>query len=221
MDDRDRLSNVLTILMKKLLVLIITGVIVSCLFMGFKYFNKTTYTLAPSDDILIGKTLKLTDYRDSYDVLQYNKYLKSPSFLGSFIEETEEKFDYNKLAPGWNKKTNLQKVSWIDKHIIVSYYGAGRIEIQLSIKQSEPMDLNYVSSHGEHFLDSFIYFADKKDALGPYTVITSVDLIPEKNITSNNKVVIKYGMIGFVLGVVGMTTIILVCSMRKGNDGKH
>lgn len=221
MDDRDRLSNVLTILMKKLLVLIITGVIVSCLFMGFKYFNKTTYTLAPSDDILIGKTLKLTDYRDSYDVLQYNKYLKSPSFLGSFIEETEEKFDYNKLAPGWNKKTNLQKVSWIDKHIIVSYYGAGRIEIQLSIKQSEPMDLNYVSSHGEHFLDSFIYFADKKDALGPYTVITSVDLIPEKNITSNNKVVIKYGIIGFVLGVVGMTTIILVCSMRKGNDGKH
>lgn len=221
MDDRDRLSNVLMILMKKLLVLIITGVIVSCLFVGFKYFNKTTYTLAPSDDILIGKTLKLTNYRDSYDVLHYDKYLKSPSFLGSFIEETEEKFDYNKLVPGWNKKTNLQKVSWIDKHIIVSYYGAGRIEIQLSIKQSEPMDLNYVSSHGEHFLNSFIYFADKKDAFGPYTVITSVDLIPEKNITSNNKVVIKYGIIGFVLGVVGMTTIILVCSMHKGNDGKH
>lgn len=221
MNDRDRLSNVLTILMKKLLVLIITGVIVSCLFMGFKYFNKTTYTLAPSDDILIGKTLKLTNYRDSYDVLRYNKYLKSPSFLGSFIEETEEKFDYNKLVPGWNQKTNLQKVSWIDKHIIVSYYGAGRIEIQLSIKQSEPMDLNYVSSHGEHFLNSFIYFADKKDAFGPYIVITSVDLIPEKNITSNNKVFIKYGIIGFVLGVVGMTTIILVCSMYKGNDGKH
>ena len=143
---KEKSTNVLTILWKKLPVLVITGIIVSCLFMGFKYFNKTTYTLAPSDDILIGKTLRLTNYTDSYDALQYNKYLKSPSFLGSFIEETEEKFDYSKLAPGWGTKTNLQKISWVDKHIIVSYYGAGRIEIQLSIKQNDPMDLEYVTS---------------------------------------------------------------------------
>ncbi len=221
MADRDRIFNVLSILRKRWSLLVVAGIIFSCLFMGVKYFNKNTYVLAPSDDTLIGKTLRLNDYKDSYDTLHYDRYLKSSSFLGRFIEETEEKYDYNKLAPGWNQKTNLQKISWIDKHIIVSYYGAGRIEIQLSIKQSEPIDLNYVSSHGEHFLDYFIYFADKKDALGSYTVITSVDLIPEKNVTSNNKVVLKYGIIGFVLGVVGMTTIILVCNMRKGNDGKH
>lgn len=52
MDDKEKSTNVLTILWKKLPVLVITGIIVSCLFMGFKYFNKTTYTLAPSDDIL-------------------------------------------------------------------------------------------------------------------------------------------------------------------------
>lgn len=221
MDDKEKSTNVLTILWKKLPVLVITGIIVSCLFMGFKYFNKTTYTLAPSDDILIGKTLRLTNYTDPYDALQYNKYLKSPSFLGSFIEETEEKFDYSKLAPGWGTKTNLQKISWVDKHIIVSYYGAGRIEIQLSIKQNDPMDLEYVTSQGEHYLDTFIDYANRKDSFGAYRIIASIDLIPEKNVISNNKVIIKYGIIGFILGVVGMTTIILICGMRKGNDGKY
>lgn len=221
MEDSKALYQVIDILRKRFSLILIIGIIVSCLFMGVKYFSKSSYTLAPSDDILIGKTLRIDDYKDRYDELHYDRYLQSPSFLKSFVDATKDRYNYNKIAPGWNKKTISQKIEWLNKHIIVSYYGAGRMEIQLSIKRSDPVDLAYIEENGSQYIDSFIDFANLSDPFGDYTVVSSIDYIPQEQVISSNKVIIKYGAIGFVLGVVGMATVILVWNMGKCYHGKH
>lgn len=220
MDDRN-LINCLQIVKRKILIIILGSFIVAIGFMGLKYATRNSYITMPTGDIMIAKTLKLEDYKDRKDILKYDDYLRSPAFLSGYIEDTKEQYEYDKLVPGWSTKTNWAKLDWLSKHLVVSYYGAGRMEIRLHIKQSEPMNLEYVEENGARYLDSFIAFINSKDPLGEYEVINDVLLVPEGKVVSENKVVLKYGIIGFFLGGVGIITILLVWNMYRENYGKN
>lgn len=108
----------------------------------------------------------------------------------------------------------------MNKHLIVKYFGAGRVEISLDIKKSDAMDLQYLKDHGKDYVDSFVNFLNSKDSLGEYQVVDTIESIPD-NLTINNKnVVVKYGIIGFVLGIAFMMTVMLIYGMRKNYNGK-
>ncbi|MCI7478147.1 MAG: hypothetical protein MSA77_07940 [Selenomonadales bacterium] len=221
MSDYNVMDQILRILRKKWIPIIIIGMLFSFVFMGFKYSTKDSYTLAPNGDVLISDVIRIDDYIDRYDILRYDKYLNSSVFLYSFYENTKDSYDYNKLSPGWDSKTNSQKQEWMTTHIKTEYYGAGRIAVSLDLKKSDPMDLEYVKEHGADYIKSLIAFADSKDSFGKYEVVNSVVSIPESLTTSNKKVVLRYGIIGFILGAVVMTTIVIIWYMRKGYDGKY
>lgn len=212
---------IINLIKRKYIILILSGIFFSLLFMGFKYVTGSSYTIAPKGDVEIAKTIKLENYSDRYDILRYDKYLSSSAFLHSFYESSKENYDYDKLSPGWSNKTQSEKMQWLNKHIIVTYFGAGRMEAKLSIKRSEPINLQYIKENGEKFLDDFINFANDKDPFGQYEIVNSEISIPEGLVVSSKKVILKYGIIGFVLGIVFMLTIILVWNMYKGNYGRN
>ena len=146
---------IIEILRKKWMLIITIGILFSFIFMGLKYMAKDSYTLAPSDDVLISEIIKIDNYSDRYDGLKYDRYLNSPAFLYSFYESTKNIFEYDKLSPGWNNKTDSQKIKWMATHIQTEYYGAGRIAVTLNLKKSDPMNLGYVKKYGEAYIKSW------------------------------------------------------------------
>lgn len=220
MSDHSAISYVVNIIKRKWIIIILTGVLFSVLFMGFKYSTKDSYTLAPNGDVYIAEVIKINNYPDQNDTLKYDKYFASTTYLYSFYKSSKDTYDYEKLSPGWKNKTDSQKLEWMNKHLIVKYFGAGRVEISLDIKKSDAMDLAYLNNHGKEYVDSFVSFLNSKDTLGEYQVVDTIESIPE-NLTINNKnVIVKYGIIGFVLGIAFMTTVMLIYGMRKNYNGK-
>lgn len=208
-----------SIMRKRTFSIIVSGVIFALAFMAFQYITLSSYTIAPTGDIVIAKTLKVDDYQDRHDVLQYGKLFTSTGFLYSFYGLSKNNFDYNKLAPGWNYKSDNQKLEWLQKHITVTYFGAGRMEFMLNIQKSEPMDLEYLRANGDNYLTNFIEFANNKDSVGNYEIINSVVSIPNKLVTNRKMVILKYGIIGFIFGTVGISAIILALNMHKRKYG--
>lgn len=221
MSDINVNSKIIYLLKRKWIYILLSGILFAVLFMGFKYYTKDSYTIAPNGDVLITQTIKIDNYKDKNDALKYDKYFTSNTYLYGFYENTKEKYDYNMIAPGWTNKTESQQMEWMKKHILVNYYGAGRIEISLDIKRSEAMNLDYLKDNGKNYVADFIDYLNTKDSLGEYQIINSVVSIPNSLSVSSRGVVIKYGIIGFVLGAITMITMIITWNLRKENNGKH
>lgn len=220
MSDYNAASYVIKIVKRKWIVIILTGILLSFLFMGAKYVTKDSYTLAPDGDVYIAEIIKINDYPDQNDILKYDKYFTSTTYLYSFYEASKDTYDYEKLCPGWTVKTDSQKMEWMNKHIIVKYFGAGRVEISLDIKKADPMDLQYLKDYGKLYVNSFVNFLNDKDSFGEYQIVDMIESVPENLVINNKTVIVKYGIIGFILGTAFMTTVMLICGMRKNDNGE-
>lgn len=214
-------NSVLAVIRKRWILIVIVGFLSACLFMGYKYLMRDTYTVAYDGDVRIEKTIKIESYEDRHDILRYDAYYKSRAFLCSFLDVTEERYEYEKFARGWNQKGLQQKVNWLSAHLGVNYFGAGRVGFALVFKGTEPVDLVYVEEHGMAYLQDFLSFVDQKDSLGDYIVLDEAAEFPKETVIEQSGVFLKYGGIGFVLGVVGMTTVLLVWNLRKGCYGDN
>lgn len=214
--------HIFNIMKSKVLILMVSGIISGIVFMTFNYYtHATSYTIAPKGDVVIIKSLKINNYQDSFDGLQYDKLFMSTGFLYNFYESSKTNFNYNKLAPGWNNQTDMQRIDWMRRHIKVSYFGAGRMEFLLRMQKSEPMDLTYLQANGDRFITALIEFADNKEHFGNYEILSTTYSIPDSLVVNNDGVVIKYGIIGFVLGIFLMMTIIWVLDLHKRTYGKY
>ncbi len=214
-------DSALGVIRKRWVLIVMTGFWVACLFMGYKYMMRDSYTLAYDGNVWIGETIKIEYYEDRHDVLRYDAYYKSGAFLYSFLDETEGRYQYERFARGWAKKSRQQKVKWLGEHLRVNYFGAGRLEFTLTFKGTEPVDVAYVEECGVAYLQAFLSFANQKDSLGAYTVLGMATAFPKETLIEPSGMLLKYGGIGFMLGIVGVTTVFLVWNLRKGSYGDN
>lgn len=214
-------NNSVQVIRKRWISIMAAGLLTACLFMGYKYLMRDTYTVAYDGDVWIGKTIKIESYEDRHDILRYDAHYKSGAFLYSFLEATETRYRYEKFAREWNRKSQQEKVKWLSQHLWVNYFGAGRVEFVFAFKGREPMDVAYIEEYGTAYLQDFLSFADQKDSLGDYIVLGEATAFPKETLIEPSGVLLKYGGIGFVLGIVGMTTVLLVWNLRKGCHGDN
>ena len=207
----------LALLKKKWIVLLAAGILCAGIFVGYKYMMRSTYTLAYDGDVMIGKTLIIDDFTDRRDALRFDNYYRADSFLYPFLEATKNTYDYGKFDRGWEGESKGKQVEWLRNHIKIKYFGAGRMEVFFTIGAKEAMDLEYVEENGTRFLQDYLNFVMSKDSLGAYEVKNEVVSLPKETLISSRGVLVKYGVIGFVLGVVGAATVILVLNLRKGS----
>lgn len=213
MSDYDVLIAARNVIKRWWLMIIVFSICVAIGFCGYKEIEGNY--VVQSDDILIGRQIQLSDYIDRQDRLQFDKLDTSGTLLYDFYKTSETQFDYEKMLPGWENKSNLEKIKWLKKHLVVHDYGAGNIEFRFDLLKSDAKDLNYVKANGEKYLDSYIAFLQEKKIIGDYAVKNQMTVFPESEIINKKGILIKYGIVGFILGAVLTFTILFIKELRK------
>lgn len=213
MDDYTMLEKGKTIVKKYMLKILLSGIFFATLFCGYKEY-KGNYVIQ-SGDILIGRQIQLQNYTDRLDHIHYDQLNSSGTILYDFYIESQSKFDYDKLAPGWNNKSDFQKIEWLKKHIRVKDYGAGNLEVRFDFMKSEPKNLRYIQVNGGNYIDAYLKFLKGKKVLQEYSVKSEMNVFPKSEIINKKGVLLKYGIIGFTLGSILFFTILYVKELLK------
>ena len=132
---------------------------------------------------------------------------------------SKNKIDYNKLVIGWEIKSDLQKEDWLQKHFKVFYFGNGKLEIQLRIMHSEPKDIKYIKENGNYILDNLTDYINKLDSNNSFIIEQSFVSMPQELTIPRNRILLKYGIIGFFLGEFLTLVLIILNGVRK-NHGR-
>ena len=193
--------------------IVLVGIAFACLFMIGR--NLEGNFVIQSGDIIVTKILTNENKKDKMDYLKYNEYITATTNIMNFYKQTEKQIDYEKLSPGWGRKSDFQKDEWLRKHFKVFYFGNGKLEIQFKIMQSEPKNLNYIKERGGYILDSWINYINHLDAENHFKIERSFISMPQEVTVSKNRILFKYGLIGFFMGEILALLFIALNGVRK------
>lgn len=193
--------------------ILLIGILFAIVFCGYKEY-KGNYVIQ-SGDILIGRQVQLINYVDRQDHIKFDQLNSSGTILYEFYKHNQNEFDYDKMIPGWNTKSDYQKIEWLKKHIIVKDYGAGNLEFRFDFMKSEPKNLTYLKINGGKYLDSYLGFLKEKNLIQAFVVKEQMDVFPHSEVTNKRNVLLKYGIIGFILGSILSATILFVREIYK------
>lgn len=172
-----------------------------------------------SGDVVITRIISCKNKNDNFDYLNYDKYIMSTTNIMNFYKYSKNKIDYNKLLIGWEIKSDLQKEDWLRKHFKVFYFGNGKLEIQLRIMHSEPKDIKYIKENGNYILDNLTDYINKLDSNNSFIIEQSFVSMPQELTIPRNRILLKYGIIGFFLGEFLTLVLIILNGVRK-NHGR-
>ena len=213
MTDYDVMMVAKTTIKKRWLRIIVSGIIFATIFCCYKEY-KGDYIIQ-SDDILIGKQIQLVDYPDRQDRIKLDELTRTRTVLYDFYLESKDQFNYVQMIPGWDNKSDYQKIDWLQKHIKVNDYGAGNLEIRFDILKREVKDLAYLKENGEKYINSYVEFLKRENIISTYKINAEMAVFSTTKIINKKDILVKYGLIGFILGSVFMFTIYLIKELRR------
>lgn len=211
-NDNDVMTVMRNTIKKRWLIIFIMGIIFAVGFCGYKEFRGNY--VVQSGDILIGRQVQLIGYPDRQDSIKFKDLNTSGTILYDFYMESKDQFDYEKMIPGWSGKSDYQKVEWLKKHIKLSDYGGGNLELRFDLMRTDPKNLNYLKENGERYTDSYLEFLKTKNIIGEYKINGQMAVFPTCENIDKKGVLVKYGIIGFILGSIFMFTILLIKELR-------
>lgn len=150
--------------------------------------------------------------------LDYGTFLKSYSEIDLFLKQSENRFDYKKINSDWDKLTEIQKVEWLQKHI-----HSGVIQFIFILSADDAKDYEYIKLYGTKYLDEYISFAESRiNQITPqsqFKEVSTYTLEPKLLANDKNIIIIKYGIIGAVLGTIIGVVIVFLISIRNEKNG--
>lgn len=149
----------------------------------------------------------------------YSTFFNSYSEVNEFLQKTEGKFDYSQFNANWKNYTQIEKIEWIQKHIIINNIYDGIIQCIFTLAPDDPKNITYTKEYGEQYLNDYITFVEGRlSTILPTSSFTELDhftLEPQKMPISKKKSLIKYGGVGAFLGILIGILIVMVFAMRK------
>lgn len=193
--------------------ILIIGIFFSIIFCGYKEY--TGKYVIQSGDVLIGRQIQLVNYADRQDRIKFDQLVSSDTILYEFYIQNKDSFKYDKINPGWNTKSDFQKIEWMKKHIIVKDYGAGNLEFRFDFMKSEPKNLTYLKENGGKYIDNYLEFLEEKNVISKYVIKEQMDVFPQSEVIDKRGVLFKYGIIGFILGTILSSTLFFIREIYK------
>lgn len=161
---------------------------------------------------------------NSGNEFDYNAFFSSYSEVSHFLEEVENQFDFHKFNANWPHYDTQDKLEWIQKHLLVNNIKGGALQFEFILKPEDPKDLIYTKEMGTKFLDSYISYSEKRLQqilpVSNFTEINHFTLYPEAKTKSRKISVLKYGIVGAILGLLIGLVIVLALAMRKYRNGR-
>lgn len=174
-----------------------------------------------SNGILVMTLIKIEGVSKSIErPLEYNKYFMSYPMELKFIEECENKYDFNKLNSNWASLTDRDKAAWMQSHFMFNNMNDGIIELVVELKETDPKDIDYVNMNIADINKDYIDFMEKElKLISSQFMITQIE---NRKIATNNGTIAtnegiskKYIIIGFILGSLVGVTVFILQGIRK------
>jgi len=212
---------------KKWWLILLTGLIIS---VGLVYEKviTTNYVIKSGDvwftKIICIENFDLLTHYDEVEKFKYPSYMKNFRTINTFINDTEATFDYEKFCLNWNQKSKLQRYKWIQDHFIINDFGGGIYEVCFFLGNNEPKELDYVLQNGSRYLER--YYSSSKTDLKKldndiiFKELSNFEVLPQEKKIVKDDIIKKYALIGFILGILVATLVVVINSLRKVNVGR-
>lgn len=218
----EHLNLLKNVFLKKIGIIVLVGVFCS----GALVFEKsrTSDFMVESGDFNITTLTIITDSDKNLNPnfeFDYVRVIVTNANMNSFLEKTEKngKFNYNKIYGNWKTLSGVKKEDWLRGHF--SFYSAhgGVIEFCFKIKENEPKDVAYLKENAGQFMKEFIKHSEQTVKLvrpdASIRIINETIIAPEYKKLSKKDLLTKYGIIGFVLGVIVSSLVVFVLTLGK------
>lgn len=196
----------------KMMFVLILGIIVASGLILEKHF--TTNTLIQSGPFIFSKNIKI-ESDVTNDPFRYDLYLEYTGNIIPYIDRTERKFDYLQLDAAWNSKNRQEQGDWIKQHFSIDYFGDNIYGVALIFKDNDYKDFDYIKENGEQILNSYIEYLGSIRQDDNIEILSGNTIEPQTTYISPKRILIKYGIIGFMLGVFLAFLVLIVVSSRK------
>lgn len=201
-------------IIKKWWIIVLLGIICSGALM-FEKNNVSEFSIK-SGDIYISQAFSVSKSSVTEDVFRYDKYLNSNIFIGKFLPDAEQNFEFDKFDKGWNRLSDSEKSDWIRKHILPVYFGEGQYEVTFILKSTDAKDNEYSEANLNNFMNYYINYIKAQTNNHIITATNSISAYPNEILLSHKNIVFKYGIIGFILGcLIGIVSIAIYTLGRR------
>ena len=140
----------------------------------------------------------------------------------AFMKETEKIFDYSKFNANFPVLNEENKFLWLDKRLMTLGYYPDLFAVAFWVKDEDAKDLEYTNANVEKYVSDYVEFCSKKlqaAGIGHLEIIDKSFVPAEGSILPTNSFMLKYGIIGAVLGTVVGVLIVAGLAMRKISNG--
>lgn len=156
-----------------------------------------------------------------YVEFDYDKWTNTNMNFDDFIaaNETTGRYEFYKVYGDWNTLKGDKKYDWLREHFQVYNFHNGVMEFSFKVKENEAKDLEYLKEYGSDILDAFIFQTERTlQMVRPgikMEIIHRTLVIPEYIELSKKTVIIKYTVIGFILGACLAMLIIFIMALGR------
>lgn len=151
--------------------------------------------------------------------INYGNIINSNSNLKRFLRNTANTINYSCINRNWESLVEDKKLTWLRDHMKTYPSHAGIIEFVFYLNENEPKDIEYLKNNANQLMDSFIATsaATIKSIRSESTikVIDKTVVLPEYRILEKKQILIKYAIIGFVLGAILSMLVLLIAALGR------
>ena len=218
----ERLTSLRNAILKKLSFIILCGLVCAGLLVTEKaFFTKFVIQAdGPVTGEYIVSVVNPKERTNPKKQLNYPALMHSDANLTDFIAllDKERQFTFAKLNPNWDRLTDIQQRQWLRQQVRIQNYKGNNFRILYNLKQTEVYDLAFLEKNSRLFMDSFIQQTNRTvKKIKPGAVIKVVSRnfsYPKELPLDRNDILVKYGIIGFVLGILLAGLVVIVPVVR-------
>lgn len=199
--------ELLKYLRNKIIIILGIAVVVSALFV----LEKSLFTDFQiqhgnyASEIVLKVDIPNSGYYDK--TLNYEVLLTSSTMANKFFDINEKKnIDLTGINKNFAHYSQNEKRTWFQRNLKVKNLGDNTVQIGLSIPPDTPSDRNYLDNNFKNYYMNYIQVvSDEIRAIEPGSnarIISTLQDTPEFKEVSRMSVLIKYGVIGFIMGSI-------------------
>ena len=214
----NQLRQLLAELYRKKIIIVLCAVLCAAALAFEKYYfgefvvrTGTYYTTA---------VVHVDHLKENDNSLKAERLLRTTGNLYSFIEKNEKNgpISFNRLDVNWDKLDKNGKITWLQKYISIYNFGYDTYEILIN-RFIRSQRCRLLKANSNELLREFIACSDefiqKIEPSASIRVIKTDAVYPEVVTISKKQTVLKYGMIGFVLGLLLSSVSILIWTLGR------
>lgn len=226
--EENRPSKIKTAFCRKIWVIFLVAIL-GAIALGVEKFFFSNF-VTRTDIFYIANIVKVENFNNGMPASQmfvnqtnYKAIMLTTGNLYKFIQKGKQDrtVNFQKLNADWNKLSEGSQILWLSKIIKINDMHNGVYEIILNMDKFSAKDIDYLAKNAPQIMKTFVQCSnDFIKEIEPETKIKIIDqrsVVPEIVQLSKKKIVLKYAVIGFVLGGIVSSLAVALWALGKKN----